>query len=105
MLHVQVMNEFRDDLRVGLGLEEVAALLEELLDVLVVCDDPVVDDDESVLEVRALGMRVELAGWAVGSPTGVRNSAMRYDWAVKIVSKQLLGDGVFEDLHLAGLLD
>lgn len=105
MLHVQVMDEFRDDLRVGLGLEEVAALLEELLDVLVVCDDPVVDDDEGVLEIRAVRMRIEFAGRAVGSPTGVRNSAVRDDRTVKIVPKQLLGDGVLENLHLSGLLD
>lgn len=56
VLHVQVMDELGNDLGVGFALKAVAALLQERLDVLVVRDDSVVDDHESVLEVRALWM-------------------------------------------------
>lgn len=74
MLHVQVMDKLRDDFCVSFAFELVAALLEELLDVLVVCDDPIVNDNERVLDIGPLWMRVLLAGGTVSGPTSVRNA-------------------------------
>lgn len=56
VLHVQVVHQLGDDFRVGFALEDVAALLEESLDVLVVRDDSVVHHDEGVFVVRSLRM-------------------------------------------------
>jgi hypothetical protein len=52
VLGVDVLGELRDGLSVGLGLELVALALEQSLQLLVVCDDSVVDDRELPVGVR-----------------------------------------------------
>lgn len=56
MLLVQMMDELRNDLGVGVRLESVATLLQECLHLLVVGDDTVVDDHERVVLVGSLWM-------------------------------------------------
>jgi hypothetical protein len=46
VLAINVLCELRDGLSVRLGLELVALALEEDLELLVVCDDTIVDDGE-----------------------------------------------------------
>jgi hypothetical protein len=105
VLHVQVVDELGDDLRVSLALENVAALFQELLDVLIVGDDAVVDDDERVLEIRALWMRVGVAGDTVSSPTSVRDADVARQRRVNVLAHHLLSDRIFQHLDLARLLD
>jgi len=99
------MDELGDDLSVGLGLESVAALLQERLDVLVVGDDTVVNDHEAILLVRTLWMRVEFAGWPVSGPTRMRNATMLRNNVIDVAACNLLGYFIFQHLHLAGLLE
>lgn len=77
VLFVQVVDELRDHLGVCLRLEVVSLRLQEALDVLVVGDDAVVDDDERVVLVGALRMRVRLARRAVSGPARVRDADVR----------------------------
>ena len=48
ILLVEMLDQLGHAFSVGLRLEDVALLHQELLDVVVVRDDPVVDDDEPV---------------------------------------------------------
>jgi hypothetical protein len=105
VLHVQVMNELGDDLRVSFALENISALLQEGLDVLVVGDDSIVDDHESVFEIRAMGMRVGVAWRTVSGPTGVGNADVTRQRRVDFLGLHLFRDGFLKDLHLAGRLD
>ena len=102
---VDVSNELCDDLRVGLGLEPEALGLEEGLDVLVVGDDPVVDDDEAVVVARGLRVRVALGGLAVGGPAGVRDAHVDVEDLVEVEVGAAALDLVAERDHLARLAD
>ena len=74
VLVVKVLDQLGNHLGVGVRLELVTFALQEKLDVLVVCDDTVVNDDELVFVVRPLRVRVDLRGDSVGSPTRVADS-------------------------------
>ena len=102
---VDVSDELCDDLRVGLGLEPEALGLEEGLDVLVVGDDPVVDDDEAVVVARGLRVRVALGGLAVGGPAGVRDAHVDVEDLVEVEVGAAALDLVAERDHLARLAD
>ena len=67
-----IVDAVRDDFGVGLGDELVAELRQVGAQLLVVLDDAVVDDRESV--VGDVGMRVALARHAVGGPARVRDA-------------------------------
>lgn len=99
------MDKFRDDLRVGLALKLISAFLEESFDVLVVRDDSVMYYDESVFDIRPLGVRVEFTRRTVSCPTRVRNAAMCFNDGIQVVSNHLLGNCIFKDLHFSSLLD
>lgn len=103
-MQIQMMNELSDDFCVGFTLELISALLEELLDVLIVRYDAVMNNDERVLHVGALRMRVEVAWAAVRCPTRMRNAAVRQEWAVDVEAQHLFRNRIFQNLHLAGLL-
>lgn len=100
-----MVDELGDDFRVGFALEFVAAQFKENLDILVVCDDSVMNDDERVFDIRSMWMRVEFARNTVSCPTCMRNAAVRNHWCVNVMTEHLLSNGIFKDLHLAGLLD
>ena len=100
MLRVDMLDELGNDFSVGLRFKLVPLVFQKLLDVLVVGDDScylqmsplilfcvgtkqrnrkkstVVDDNELVVLVRAMGMRVDLVRDSVSGPTGVRNAAV-----------------------------
>ena len=61
LLGVNVVHQLGDNLRVGVGLEAVAAVGQQLLDISVVGDDPVVDHSEPV--VGAGPVRVAVHIW------------------------------------------
>lgn len=105
LLQVQMMNELSDDFCVGFTLELISALLEELLDVLIVRYDAIMNNDERVLDVGSLRMRVEVAWASVRCPTRMRNAAVRHERAVDVEAQHLFRNRIFQDLHLAGLLD
>lgn len=99
------MNKLSDDLCISLALELIATLFQERFNVSIVCDNSIVNNDESVFDVRTLWMGIQFAGRTVSSPTRVRNSAMCVDRNVKILADHLLGDRIFKNLNLSGLLD
>lgn len=74
VLHVQVMDKFRDDFRVRFTLKLVATFFEELFDVLIVCDDSIMHYNKSVVKIRSLRMRISFTWRSVSCPTGVRNA-------------------------------
>lgn len=76
MLQVEVVDELGDDLGVGVALEAEALVLQEDLHLLVVGDDPVVHDEERMMGVGAVRVRVQLAGDAVGGPARVSYAAV-----------------------------
>jgi hypothetical protein len=74
VLAVDVLGELGNGLGIGLGLELVALALEENLQLLVVCDDTVVDDGElpggvrpgwtcQLCSTRSAGVATYLWGW------------------------------------------
>eukprot|EP01139_Manchomonas_bermudensis_P000683 Amastigsp_a756_682.p2 type:complete len:478 gc:universal Amastigsp_a756_682:927-2360(+) len=71
---VLVKVELGNDLGVSVRLKDVAIRLEQSLKLLVVVDDAVVDDDELVLGVRAMGVRVDRRRRAVSRPASVRQA-------------------------------
>lgn len=76
VLSVDVLGELRDGLSVGLGLELVALALEQSLQLLVVCDDSVVDDRELPVGVRPAGAKSQLMGsWLRNGAGGTAGSA------------------------------
>ena len=67
------LDQVRDDLGVGFGLELVSLRLELVLQLEVVLDDAVVDDDDPAGAV-AVRMRVFLGGTAVRRPARVADA-------------------------------
>ena len=67
---IGLLDEVREDLRVGLGVEVVAAGQQAIAQLAVVLDDAVVDDRD-VTGAIDVGMRVEVVGPSVGGPAGV----------------------------------
>ena len=63
-------------LGVCVRLEDEALGGEELLDLLVVGDDPVVHHHKLVVLARPLGMTVDVRGCSMSSPPGVCNTNM-----------------------------
>ena len=86
LLHL-ALDEVRDDLRVGLGLELVALRLQLFLQLEVVLDDAVVHDDDAARAV-AVRMRVLLGRAAVRGPARVAHAVQSID--------RLGADGVLE---------
>ncbi len=84
LIHMMV-DQLRDDFGVGLRMEGPATLLESLLQLQKVLDDPVVDDHNLARTVR---VGILLAGRPVGSPARVADP--------DVPGKRLLGQGVFE---------
>ena len=76
-LHL-ALDQVRDDLGVGLGLELVALRLQLLLQLEVVLDDAVVHDDDAAGAV-AVRMRVFLGGAAVRGPARVADAVEPVD--------------------------
>ena len=72
------LDEMRDDLGVGLGLEVVPLRLQLVLQLEVVLDDPVVDDDDAAGAV-AVRVRVLFGGPAVRGPAGVADAVDAVD--------------------------
>ena len=87
------LDEVRDDLGVRLGDERVALLLQFLLQIEIVLDDPVVDDDDLAGAV-AVRVRVLFRRTAVGRPARVPDA---------VVARNRIGfDDLFEVRQLAG---
>ena len=76
-LHL-ALDQVRDDLGVGLGLELVPLRLQLLLQLEVVLDDAVVDDDDAAGAV-AVRVRVFLGGPAVRGPARVADAVEAVD--------------------------
>lgn len=91
ILLVQMVHQLRNHLRIRIGLEAMAAVLEERLQHLVVGDDAVVHDDERVLGVGALRMRVQLAGRSVRCPARMRNADVRAEHLLGVDGAELCG--------------
>ena len=79
---VGVLEQVRDDFRVGLRGERVAGGDELVAQLAVVLDDPVQDDRQLVLVARRQRMRVQLGDAAVGRPARVAEAGGR-DRAVR----------------------
>ena len=88
-----LLDEVRDDLRVGLGLEAVAGALQALLQLQVVLDDAVVDDDQPAAAV-AVRVGVLLRGPAVGGPPRVADAVLAVH--------RLGADDLLQQIELAG---
>src|SRR5262249_47631658 len=67
-----MMDAMRNDFRIRFGRELVAGALQLVPQFLVVLDDPVMNDSQTV--AGDVGMRVALAGNSVRGPTGVGNA-------------------------------
>lgn len=76
----QMMHQFGKHLCVCVRLEFVTLLGQELLDVIVVGNNAIVHHHEAVSIVRAMRMRVALAGHTVGGPTRVCNAYVGEHW-------------------------
>ncbi len=87
MLVPQMVAHLPDDLSVGLGLEDVALPDQIRLHVLVVGQNPVVDDEEPVAVVRTLRVGVLRRRGAVGRPARVSNPNVN---VVDLVHPELL---------------
>ena len=70
---IRLLDEVREDLGVGLGVEPVSALRERVPELPGVLDDAVVDDRDGARAVH-VGVRVEVVGSAVGRPARVREA-------------------------------
>jgi hypothetical protein len=103
VLVVEELGELRNALRVGLGLESEALGLEQGLQLLVVCDDAIVNDGELPCGVRSVGMAVHPRGRAVSRPPGVSDTGM----AIEDLGEVGLGllDELLELGDLANLLE
>jgi len=86
-----VVDTVSDDLRVGLGGEAVAAALEVGAQLIVVLDDAVVDDGESV--TGDMRMRVTLARHAMSRPAGMGDA--------DLARGRCVFQGIVEHPHLA----
>jgi hypothetical protein len=93
LLVKQVQRQLGGAFRVSLALKLVALLLEERPDVLVVGDDPVVDDGELVLGIAAMRMRVDRRGLSVGSPARVRHSDVAVEGLAHVHLSLLRNEG------------
>jgi hypothetical protein len=71
-----VLAQHGDGLGVGLGLKVVASLLENHLELLVVCDDSVVDDGELLVVVALVRVAVKRGGLSVRGPSGVSHRGL-----------------------------
>jgi hypothetical protein len=128
VLGVDVLCELGDGLCVGLRLELEALALEQRLELLVVCDDTVVDDGELPVGVGPdygesawrffyyysfgdnvigsdipVGVAVDTRWGTVGSPSSVSNTGVRVEDLVEV--EVLLLNKLLQGSHLADLLD
>ena len=76
-----LFDEVGDDFGIGLGLVGVAFFAKLFLQREIVFDDAVVDNDDGSAAV-AMGMRILLAGAAVGGPAGVADAVGAIDGVV-----------------------
>ena len=102
---VYVLHELGDDFGVCGGLHGVPASLEVGEYVAVVGDDAVVDEDELVVVVGALGMGVEVGGWSVGGPASVSDAAVNVEGGVHVESGFVGGDVGLKGGDLSTLLE
>lgn len=124
VLGVDVLCELGNSLCVGLRLKLEALALEQDLELLVVCDDSIVDDGELPVGVGPVGgglavwavggggwrcgdipvgMAVDTRWRAVGGPAGVCNTGVRVEDLVQV--EALLLDQLLQRSDLADLLD
>ena len=87
-----LLDQVRDDFGVGLGLEDVAFVLQLLLERQVVFDDAVVHHDD-VARAIAVRMGVLFGGAAVRGPAGVADAVAAID--------RVQADGLFEIAQFA----
>ena len=73
-LGIGLFDQMREDLGIGLALKVMAAALQLLAQLGEVLDDAVVDDGDTTV-AAGVGMSVNDGGLAVGSPTGVADTA------------------------------
>mmetsp|Transcript_13690 Transcript_13690/g.41355 ORF Transcript_13690/g.41355 Transcript_13690/m.41355 type:complete len:716 (+) Transcript_13690:749-2896(+) len=106
---VHHLAQLRNDFRVGLGLEALTLLDQEVLESLVVGDDAVVHHHEFVGVAGGVGVRVDGGGLAVGGPPGVPNRRLRLQHLLAGGCGVLCVDSavgqLLQAVHLAGLLD
>lgn len=81
---VEVVDQFRDHFCIGFTFKDEPFVLQKDFDFPVVGDDAVVDDDERVLQIGALRMRVHLVRLAMGRPASVGYAAMGLDHRVAV---------------------
>lgn len=81
---VDVLDELRNGLGIGLCLEHVSAFLQDEPKLSTVGDDAVVNDTEFVLLVGANGMAVALRRRSVGCPTGVGDGNLGHEDLVDV---------------------
>ena len=72
---IVVIDELHSHFRIGGGVEGIALAQELFPQLLIVFDNAVVNGDH-IAVVRAVGMGVFLAGFAMGGPTGVADAAV-----------------------------
>lgn len=70
---LDVLDELHEHLRIGIGTETDALLLQACLDLGIVFDDAIVDDGQ-VARLRVVGVGVARRGLAMGGPTRVGNT-------------------------------
>ena len=73
-LGIGLLDQMREDLRIGLALKVMAAALQLLAQFGEVLDNAVVDDGDATV-AAGVGMSVNDGGLAVGGPTGVADTA------------------------------
>lgn len=83
------MHQFSKDFCVCVWLEFVSLLGQKLLDVIVVGNNAVVHHHEAVSLVRALRMRVALAGHTVGGPTRVCDAYVGKHWVAVLAPAEV----------------
>jgi hypothetical protein len=68
---VDVFTESRNDLGVSVGVKDVASLVQDVFELLVVCDDTIVDQAEFGDDVADVGMTIEWGRNTMRRPSGV----------------------------------